>query len=104
LVHTDIQQEIDSLSGGNKQKILIARWLAKREEASVMILDEPTQGIDIGVKHEIYELLRRLAEKHQLGVIFISSELAEIIGISDRVCVFKDGTIAKEFRREDIEN
>ena len=104
LVYTDIQQEIDSLSGGNKQKILIARWLAKREDAKVMILDEPTQGIDIGVKHEIYELLRRLAEKHQLGVIFISSELAEVIGISDRVCVFKDGTIAKEFRREDIEN
>ena len=68
-----------------------------------MILDEPTQGIDIGVKHEIYELLRRLAEKHQFGVIFISSELAEVIGISNRVCVFKDGTIAKEFRREEIE-
>ena len=104
LVYTDIQQEIDSLSGGNKQKILIARWLTKREDAKVMILDEPTQGIDIGVKHEIYELLRRLAEKYQLGVIFISSELAEVIGISDRVCVFKDGTIAKEFRREEIEN
>ena len=104
LVYTDIQQEIDSLSGGNKQKILIARWLAKREDAAVMILDEPTQGIDIGVKHEIYELLRRLAEKHELGVIFISSELAEVIGISDRVCVFKNGTIVKEFRREEIDN
>jgi len=104
LVYTDIQQAIDSLSGGNKQKILIARWLAKREEAAVIILDEPTQGIDIGVKHEIYELLRQLAEKHQLGVIFISSELAEVIGISDRVCVFRDGTIVKEFRREEIEN
>jgi len=104
LVYSDIQQQIDSLSGGNKQKILIARWLAKREDAAVMILDEPTQGIDIGVKHEIYELLRRLAEKHQLGVIFISSELAEVIGMSDRVCVFKDGTIVKELAREEIEN
>jgi len=104
LVYTDIQQEVDSLSGGNKQKILIARWLARREDASVIILDEPTQGIDIGVKHEIYELLRRLAEKYQLGVIFISSELAEVIGISDRVCVFKDGTIVKELRRAEIEN
>jgi len=104
LVYTDIQQQIDSLSGGNKQKILIARWLAKREDAAVMILDEPTQGIDIGVKHEIYELLRRLAEKHQLGVIFISSELAEVIGVSDRVCIFKDGTIVKEYRRDEIQN
>jgi len=104
LVYTNIQQQIDSLSGGNKQKILIARWLTKREEAAVMILDEPTQGIDIGVKHEIYELLRRLAEKYQLGVIFISSELAEVIGVSDRVCVFKDGTIVKEFLRNEIQN
>lgn len=102
LVYADIRQEIDSLSGGNKQKIIIARWLARREDAAVMILDEPTQGIDIGVKHEIYELLRRLAEEHQLGVIFISSELAEVIGISDRVCVFKDGTIVKEFQHEEI--
>ena len=104
LVYTDIQQQIDSLSGGNKQKILIARWLTKREEAAVMILDEPTQGIDIGVKHEIYELLRRLAEKYQLGVIFISSELAEVIGVSDRVCIFKDGTIVKEYRHDEIQN
>jgi ribose transport system ATP-binding protein len=104
LVYTDIHQDVDSLSGGNKQKILIARWLARRNDAAVMILDEPTQGIDIGVKHEIYDLLRRLAEEHGLGVIFISSELAEVIGISDRVCVFRNGTIVKEFHREEIEN
>lgn len=104
LVYSDIQQDVNSLSGGNKQKILIARWLAKLEEASVMILDEPTQGIDVGVKHEIYELLRRLAEKHGLGVIFISSELAEVIGISDRVYVFRDGTITKEFRHDEIKS
>jgi len=104
LVYTDVRQAIDSLSGGNKQKILIARWLAKRADAAVMILDEPTQGIDIGVKHEIYELLRRLAEQHQLGVIFISSELAEVIGISDRVCIFKNGTIVKEFLHDEIKS
>lgn len=104
LVYSDIHQDVNSLSGGNKQKILIARWLAKREEASVMILDEPTQGIDVGVKHEIYELLRRLAEMHGLGVIFISSELAEVIGISDRLYVFRGGTITKEFRHDEIEN
>ena len=104
LVYSSIHQDVDSLSGGNKQKILIARWLAKREEASVIILDEPTQGIDIGVKHEIYELLRRLAEQHQLGVVFISSELGEVIGISDRIYVFKDGTIVKELKRDEIDS
>lgn len=102
LVYTDISQDIDSLSGGNKQKILIARWLACREDARLIILDEPTQGIDIGVKHEIYELLRNLAEEYGLGVIFISSELSEVIGISDRIYVFKEGTIVKEFHREEI--
>ena len=104
LVYSDIQQDVNSLSGGNKQKILIARWLSKKEEASVMILDEPTQGIDIGVKHEIYELLRRLAEQYGIGVIFISSELAEVIGISDRVYVFREGTVVKELHRDEIES
>ena len=101
LVYTDINQDIDSLSGGNKQKILIARWLARKEDARVIILDEPTQGIDVGVKHEIYKLLRDLAEEYGLGVIFISSELLEVIGISDRIYVFKEGTIVKEFLREE---
>jgi ribose transport system ATP-binding protein len=101
LVYTDINQDINSLSGGNKQKILIARWLARREDARVIILDEPTQGIDVGVKHEIYKLLRSLAEGYGLGVIFISSELLEIIGVSDRIYVFKEGTVVKEFLREE---
>ncbi|MCK4356877.1 sugar ABC transporter ATP-binding protein, partial [Candidatus Bipolaricaulota bacterium] len=101
LVYTDINQDISSLSGGNKQKILIARWLARREDARVIILDEPTQGIDVGVKHEIYKLLRSLAEGYGLGVIFISSELLEIIGVSDRIYVFKEGTVVKEFLREE---
>ena len=101
LVYTDINQDINSLSGGNKQKILIARWLARREDARVIILDEPTQGIDVGVKHEIYKLLRSLAEEYGLGVIFISSELLEIIGVSDRIYVFKEGTVVKEFLREE---
>lgn len=101
LVYTDINQDIDSLSGGNKQKILIARWLARKEDARVIILDEPTQGIDVGVKYEIYKLLRYLAEEYGLGVVFISSELLEVIGVSDRIYVFKEGTIVKEFLREE---
>ena len=101
LVYTDIEQEIDSLSGGNKQKILIARWLARRDGARVIILDEPTQGIDIGVKHEIYKLLRDLAEQYHLAVIFISSELLEVLGMSNRLYIFKEGTIVREFLRQE---
>ena len=101
LVYTDINQDIGSLSGGNKQKVLLARWLARQEDARVVIFDEPTQGIDVGVKHEIYELLRDLADKRGLGVIFISSELPEVLGVSDRLYVFKQGAIVKEFRKEE---
>jgi len=101
LVYTNINQDVSSLSGGNKQKVLIARWLARRKDARVIILDEPTQGIDVGVKYEIYRLLRNLAEVYGLAVILISSELLEVLGVSDRIYVFKEGTIVKEFLRED---
>ncbi len=101
LVYTNINQAVSSLSGGNKQKVLLARWLARQEDARVIIFDEPTQGIDVGVKHEIYELLRNLADEKGLGVIFISSELTEVLGVSDRLYVFKQGTIVKEFLKEE---
>ena len=101
LVYSDLNQSINSLSGGNRQKVLLQRWLARQEDARIFIFDEPTQGIDVGVKHEIYELLTRLARERNLGIIFISSELVEVLGISDRICVFRQGTIVKEFLRED---
>ena len=102
LVYSKLNQDIHSLSGGNRQKVLLQRWLARQQDARIFIFDEPTQGIDVGVKHEIYELLVRLAREHNLGVIFISSELVEVLGVSDRVYVFRGGTIVKEFFREDL--
>jgi ABC-type sugar transport system ATPase subunit len=88
-----IDQPVGSLSGGNQQKVLLAKCLATKPE--VLIVDEPTRGIDIGSKIEIYALLRRYAEQGG-SVILVSSELPEIVGLSDRVLVFNKGRIAGE--------
>ena len=81
---------VSTLSGGNQQKVALARWLAVRP--SVLILDEPTQGIDVGAKSEIHELMMELAEQG-VAILMISSELPEILGMSDRVAVMRKGTI-----------
>jgi rhamnose transport system ATP-binding protein len=83
--------ETGSLSGGNQQKVALARWLAIEPE--VLILDEPTQGVDIGSKSEIHQMMVDLAEKG-LAIVMISSELPEILGMSDRIAVMREGTIA----------
>ena len=80
---------VGSLSGGNQQKALLSRWL--EIQPKVLILDEPTRGVDIGAKSEIYRIIDELARKG-LGVLVISSELAEVIGICDRVLVMREGT------------
>jgi len=80
-----------SLSGGNQQKVSLARWLATKPK--VLILDEPTQGVDVGAKSEIHKIIRRLA-RDGLAVLLISSELPEILGMSDRIAVMRGGTIA----------
>ncbi len=87
------RQEVGALSGGNQQKVLLARCLAAHPE--VLIVDEPTRGIDIGSKIEIYHLLRRYADDGG-AVVMISSELPEVIGLADRVLVFRNGAIAGE--------
>ncbi len=84
---------VGSLSGGNQQKILLSRWL--QIGPKILILDEPTRGVDIGAKSEIYRLIDDLAKKG-IGVIVISSELAEIIGVCDRVLVMREGEIVGE--------
>ena len=84
---------VGSLSGGNQQKVLLSRWL--EIEPKVLILDEPTRGVDIGAKSEIYRIIDELAQKG-IGVIVISSELPEIIGICDRVLVMREGHIEGE--------
>lgn len=91
-----IHQEVSTLSGGNQQKVVISRWLASRSE--ILLLDEPTRGIDVGSKHEIYKLIADLVEQGK-SVIMVSSELPEILGISDRILVMSDGQIKKEFSK-----
>jgi ABC-type sugar transport system ATPase subunit len=81
---------VDTLSGGNHQKVALARWLAA--EPAVIILDEPTQGVDVGAKAEIHQLMGTLAARG-LAVVMISSELPEVLGMSDRVAVMHGGTI-----------
>ncbi|HLO31225.1 MAG TPA: sugar ABC transporter ATP-binding protein, partial [Anaerolineales bacterium] len=88
-----LEQEAGKLSGGNQQKVVLARWLAARPK--VLILDEPTRGIDVGAKAEIYRLIDDLANEG-LGIMFISSELPEILGLSDRIYVMQNGRITGE--------
>jgi ribose transport system ATP-binding protein len=81
------------LSGGNQQKVVLAKWLAA--EVDVLIVDEPTRGIDVPAKVEIYDLMNRLTDEGK-GIIMISSELPEVLGMSDRVLVMRGGRIAGE--------
>ena len=95
---------IQSLSGGNQQKVLISRWLANNPD--ILIMDEPTRGIDVGAKYEIYQIMIDLAKQGK-GIIMISSELPELIGICDRIYVVSEGRIAgmlsrSEFSQESI--
>jgi len=93
-----LDQTIKNLSGGNQQKALIARWLLS--DPDILILDEPTRGIDVGAKSEIYNLIFELAKKGK-AIIVISSELPEILGLSDRVVIMHDGRITGEVSREE---
>ena len=94
-----IEYPISSLSGGNQQKCLIGKWLSIHPK--VIIMDEPTRGIDVGAKSEIHNLLRKLAEEG-IGVIIISSELPEVIGVSDRVVVIHEGSLSGVLEKDDI--
>lgn len=84
------------LSGGNKQKIVLAKWLGNK--SNIFILDCPTRGIDIGVKDTIYRIMEDL-KKQGKSIIMISEELPEVLGMSDRILVMKDGRIVKTFDR-----
>ena len=91
--------QIKSLSGGNQQKVIIGRWLLTNPE--VLLLDEPTRGIDVGAKYEIYQLIIDLANKGK-GVIVVSSEMPELLGICDRIIVMSNGRIAGEGKPEEL--
>ena len=92
------ETKIRSLSGGNQQKVILGRWLLT--EPTVLLLDEPTRGIDVGAKYEIYQLIIDLAEKGKT-VIMVSSEMPELLGMCDRIYVMSEGRIAGEFTAEE---
>lgn len=94
----DVNNDAGSLSGGNQQKIVVGKWLARNSR--VVIFDEPTRGIDVAAKVEIYNLMNELKQKG-IGVLFVSSEMPEILGVSDRIIVMCDGRITGELATKD---
>ncbi|WP_063726872.1 sugar ABC transporter ATP-binding protein [Kosmotoga sp. DU53] len=94
-----LNQIVSNLSGGNQQKVVVAKWLAS--QSRIFIMDEPTNGIDVGAKEEIYELMNDLAQEGA-GVVFISSYMPELINICDRILVMREGRIGGELQREEF--
>lgn len=94
----DMNQYVSALSGGNKQKVVLGKWIGRGSE--ILILDCPTRGVDIGVKQAIYQMMYQM-KKAGKSIVIISEEMAELIGMADRLVVMKDGTIAKEFERNE---
>jgi methyl-galactoside transport system ATP-binding protein len=92
-----MQEHISNLSGGNQQKVIVSRWLAN--DPDILIMDEPTRGIDVGAKHEIYEIMTDLAKQGK-AIIMISSEMAELLGMSDRIYVMCNGKLRGEITDE----
>lgn len=94
-----VQQKVVNLSGGNQQKVVLAKWLLTNPD--VLIVDEPTHGIDVGAKFEVYEILKSLASQGK-GIIMISSDLPELLGICDRIVVIKQGSLVGEFSHNEV--
>ena len=94
MVNTD--QFVSDLSGGNKQKVVLARWIGK--DSDIVVLDSPTRGIDIKVKQDIYQLMDQM-RKNGKSIIMISEELMELIGMCDRILIMKDGELNGELDR-----
>ena len=101
IVTDGINKRINLLSGGNQQKVVLAKWL--NMQPRIMMLDEPTAGVDVGAKAEIIDLMRKFADTGN-GVIFVSSELAELMAVCDRIIVLYDGRITGELERKEIGN
>ncbi|WP_104401458.1 sugar ABC transporter ATP-binding protein [Vibrio penaeicida] len=91
--------EVKSLSGGNQQKVVLAKWMATQPK--VLLLDEPTRGVDVGAKREIYQFMSQFAREGK-AIILVSSEIPEILGMSDRVIVFRKGKVTGELSREEL--
>jgi ABC-type sugar transport system ATPase subunit len=95
----DREQRVAFLSGGNQQKVVVAKWLLT--EPDIFIMDEPTRGIDVGAKKEIYQIIANLARR-QKGIIMVSSELPEILGLCDRVLVMHEGHVMGLLNRDEF--
>ena len=91
---SSINQKVESLSGGNQQKVVVGKWLAA--ECEVYIMDEPTKGVDVGAKREIYQLIHRLAGEGK-AILYMTSEISEILSVTDRTFIMFDGKLIKEF-------
>ncbi len=96
IIATSGEQVVNKLSGGNQQKVVVGKWLASKPK--LLIVDEPTRGVDVGAKAEIHRLMSELAQQG-LGILMISSELPEVLGMSDRILVMRQGRIVAEFSR-----
>ena len=96
----NLNQLIKNLSGGNQQKVILGRWMAANSE--LIIFDEPTRGIDIGAKYEIYKLMNDLVEKEGKSILMISSEMEELMGMSDRILVLAEGNMTGELQKEEF--
>ena len=94
-----VKQQVKNLSGGNQQKVVVAKVLAAQND--VLIFDEPTRGIDVGAKREIYLLMNRLVEQGK-SILMISSEMEELLGMSDRIVVLHEGTVAGELQKDEF--
>jgi len=94
----NLEAKVGQLSGGNQQKVVLSKWLMN--DPKILILDEPTRGIDVGAKYEIYKIINELVEQG-VGIVIISSELPEVLGMSDRILVMSEGKITGEFLREE---
>ncbi len=95
----DVRRPMRTLSGGNQQKVVVSRWLLGGSR--LLLLDEPTRGVDVGARAELYALIRTLADDG-MGVLLVSSEVPEVLGLSDRVLLLKDGRIVHEAPARDL--
>jgi len=89
-------------SGGNQQKLVVGRWLTNTSDARLLLLDEPTQGIDVGARADLYGLVRAFAQKHGHGVLFTSSDPEEVLALANRVYVLGRGAIVAELARQEV--
>jgi len=99
LKYGDLQDKAATLSGGNQQKVVLAKWLARQPE--ILLLDEPTRGVDVGAKAEIYALIRQLAAQGK-AILLVSSEMRELLALSDRIVVMAQHRLVGEMARDEF--